>query len=251
MARRGAFRDNPTVMAASSRTPRRILVVDIGGTHVKYHLGRRGLLGRFASGTHMTPQRMLRALHPVIASGAYDAVSIGYPGVVHLGRIAAEPHNLGHGWVGFDFAKGFGRPVRIVNDAAMQAIGSYRGGRMLFIGLGTGLGITLIVDGIVEPTELGHMPYKRGRSYEDYLGERGRKRRGNKKWRASVAEVVEYLRRALEVDYVMLGGGNVKHLKSLPPGTRLGDNRNAFVGGLRLWQLRGERLLLRPRRRAR
>lgn len=236
---------------ASTRTPRRILVIDIGGTHVKYHLRGRGQLGRFDSGPHMTPQRMLRELGPVIAGGAYDAVSIGYPGVVYHGRIAVEPHNLGRGWVGFEFARAFGRPVRIVNDAAMQAIGSYRGGRMLFIGLGTGLGITLIVEGIVEPTELGHIPYKHGRTYEEYLGEHGRKRRGNKKWRASVAEVVEHLRRALEVDYVVLGGGNIKHLKALPPASRLGDNRNAFRGGVRLWQLQGQRLLLRPARRAR
>ncbi|MBV9619487.1 MAG: ROK family protein [Gammaproteobacteria bacterium] len=226
----------------ASRTPRRILVIDIGGTHIKYHLGRRGLLGKFASGPRMTPARMLRGLGAIIASRAYDAASIGYPGVVYHGRIAAEPHNLGKGWVGFDFQEALGCPVRVVNDAAMQAIGSYQGGHMLFLGLGTGLGVTLIVDGVVEPTELGHIPYKHGRTYEDYLGERGRRRRGNRKWRASVTEVVEHLRRAFEVDYVVLGGGNVKHLHGLPPGARLGDNRNAFRGGLRLWQLRGGRL---------
>jgi len=189
----------------------------------------------------MTPRAMTRQLRKRLEPPAYDAVSIGYPGVVFRGRIAAEPHNLGKGWVGFDFAKALGAPVRVVNDAAMQALGSYRGGRMLFLGLGTGLGVTLLLDGILEPTELGHMPYKHGRTYEDYLGERGRKQRGNKKWRKSVDEIVRHLQKALEVDYVVLGGGNAARLTCVPPGVRIGNNRNAFAGGLRLWQLRALR----------
>lgn len=231
-------------MAASTRTPRRILVLDIGGSHVKFRLAGRGRTRKLVSGPAMTPALMMRRLGKRLHGLGYDAVSIGYPGVVLGGRIVAEPHNLGKGWVGFDFADAFGKPVRIVNDAAMQAIGSYSGGRMLFLGLGTGLGATLIVDGVVEPTELGHIPYKHDLAYEDYLGERGRKLRGNKKWRKSVADVVAQLKAALEVDYVVLGGGNARHLKALPPDTRLGNNGNAFIGGLRLWQKRAGRLVL-------
>ena len=224
-------------MAASNRAPRRILVIDVGGTHVKLRVAAHGRIRKFASGPHMTPPAMTRQLGKLIEPPAYDAVSIGYPGVVFHGRIAAEPHNLGKGWVGFDFTKALGAPVRVVNDAAMQALGSYRGGRMLFLGLGTGLGVTLLLDGTIEPTELGHMPYKHGRTYEDYLGERGRKQRGNKKWRKSVNEIVRHLQKALEVDYVVLGGGNAARLTCVPPGVRIGNNRDAFAGGLRLWQL--------------
>ncbi len=229
-------------MAASPRTPRRILVIDVGGTHVKIRLDARGPIHKFVSGARMTPRAMIGQLRELTQHFTYDALSIGYPGVVWRGRIAAEPHNLGGGWVGFDFARAFGKPVRIVNDAAMQAIGSYTGGCMLFLGLGTGLGVTLILDGVVEPTELGHMPYKHGHTYEDYLGERGRKHRGNRKWRESVNEIVAHLKSALEVDCVVLGGGNAQRLKSLPRGVRLGDNRDAFLGGVRLWQQRGPRL---------
>lgn len=229
--------------APGPRAPRRILVIDVGGTHVKFRVGGRGRIFRFPSGPRLGPERMT---HKVLkrAPGLYDAVSIGYPGLVFHGRVAAEPHNLGKGWVGFDFAAAFGKPVRIVNDAAMQAIGSYRGGRMLFLGLGTGLGATLIIDGVVEPTEIGHMPYRRGRTFEDYLGERGRRRLGNRKWRRAVADVIAHLQAALEVDYVALGGGNAPRLKKLPPGVRRGDNRNAFIGGIRLWQQRGGSLRL-------
>ena len=159
----------------------------------------------------------------------------GYPGLVYHGRIAADPHNLGKGWAGYDFARAFRRPVRVVNDAAMQAIGSYRGGRMLFLGLGTGLGATLIIDGVVEPTEVGHMPYKHGRTFEDYVGERGRERLGNRRWRKAVCEVIAYLSAAFEPGYIVLGGGNAKRLKKLPRGARLGGNNHAFTGGLRLW----------------
>jgi hypothetical protein len=231
-------------MAATSRTPRRILVIDVGGTHVKFRVGAGSAELKFASGPKLTPATMVRELKRLAPRLSYDAVSIGYPGVVFRNRIAAEPHNLAKGWVGYDFARALGKPVRIVNDAAMQAIGSYAGGRMLFLGLGTGLGVTLIIDGVIEPTELGHVSYRKGLSYEDYLGERGRRLRGNRKWRQSVHEVVEQLRRAFEVEYVVLGGGNAARLKRLPAGARLGDNRNAFIGGLRLWRQRGGRLLL-------
>jgi len=222
--------------AAPRRAPRRILVIDVGGTHVKFRLDGRGRIGKFSSGPKLGPARMVRKVRERAARLRYEAVSIGYPGLVFRGRIAGEPHNLAPGWVGFDFAAAFGKPVRIVNDAAMQAIGSYRGGRMLFLGLGTGLGATLIIDGVVEPTEVGHMPYKHGRTFEDYLGERGRRRRGTRAWRKSVAEVVAQLRLAFEADYVVLGGGNAARLKKLPPYARRGDNRNAFRGGMRLWQ---------------
>jgi predicted NBD/HSP70 family sugar kinase len=219
--------------------PRRILVIDVGGTHIKFRVDGRGRIFKFASGPRLGPERMTRKVLKRARGLVYDAVSIGYPGLVFHGRIAAEPHNLGQGWMGFDFAKALGKPVRIVNDAAMQAIGSYRGGRMLFLGLGTGLGATLIIDGVVEPTEIGHMPYRRGRSFEDYLGERGRRRLGTRRWRAAVGEVVAHLRTALEVDSVVLGGGNAARLKRLPPGARRGDNRNAFIGGTRLWRQPG------------
>jgi predicted NBD/HSP70 family sugar kinase len=233
--------------APGRRAPRRILVIDVGGTHVKFRVDGRGRIFKFASGPELGPERMTRKVLKRARSLAYDAVSIGYPGLVFHGRIAAEPHNLGKGWMGFDFARAFGKPVRIVNDAAMQAIGSYSGGCMLFLGLGTGVGATLIIDGVVEPTEIGHMPYRRGRTFEDYLGERGRRRLGTRKWRAAVDEVVAHLQEALEADYVVLGGGNAARLKSLPPGVRRGDNRNAFIGGLRVWRQRGGPLRLRGR----
>jgi polyphosphate glucokinase len=218
------------------RPPRRILVIDVGGTHIKFRVDGRGRIVRFPSGPHLGPERMTRKVLKRAEGLRYDAVSIGYPGLVFHGRIAAEPHNLGKGWMGFDFAAAFGKPVRIVNDAAMQAIGSYRGGRMLFLGLGTGLGATLIIDGVVEPTEIGHMPYRHGRTFEDYLGERGRRRLGTRKWRRAVADVVAHLKTAFEADYVVLGGGNAARLRRLPPGARRGDNRNAFAGGVRIWR---------------
>jgi ROK family len=221
--------------APGRRVPRRILVIDVGGTHVKFRIDGRGRIFKFPSGPELGPGRMTRRILKRIPEAAYDAVSIGYPGLVFHGRIAAEPHNLGDGWMGFDFAAAFGKPVRIVNDAAMQAIGSYRGGRMLFLGLGTGLGATLIIDGVVEPTEIGHMPYRKGRSFEDFLGERGRRRLGTRKWRRAVFDVVAHLEGALEADYVVLGGGNAARLKKLPPGARRGDNRDAFIGGVRIW----------------
>jgi polyphosphate glucokinase len=215
--------------------PDHILVIDVGGSHIKFRMGSHGRIRRFASGPDMSAADMARQVRKAARDLPYRAVSIGYPGLVLRGRIAAEPFNLGPGWVGYDFEKTFGRPVRVLNDATMQALGSYEGGRMLFLGLGTGLGATLILDGTVEPMEIGHMPYKRGRTFEDYAGERGRKRLGNKKWRKAVAEVVTRLKEVLEVDYVVLGGGNAARLKELPEGVRSGDNLNAFKGGLHLW----------------
>lgn len=217
-------------------SPRRVLVVDVGGSHVKFRVGPQGRIAKFVSGPQMSAQQMTRSLLELQPRSSYDAVSIGYPGLVLHGRIAAEPHNLGPGWVHFDFAKALGAPVRLINDAAMQAIGSYAGGRMLFLGLGTGLGATLILEGVVGPMEIGHLPYRRERSFEDYVGEQGRAQLGNKKWRKVVGEVVEQLSNVLESDYVVIGGGNARRLKSLPPNCRLGDNRNAFIGGLRMWQ---------------
>jgi len=189
---------------------------------------------RFASGPRLTARRMVTKVRALARGWTYDAVSIGYPGPVLHDRPAAEPWNLGRGWVGFKFAAAFKKPVRVVNDAAMQALGSYRGGKMLFLGLGTGLGSTLIVDGILEPMELGHLPYKKA-TYEDYVGARGLEKHGKKKWRRHVADVVRRLVAALEPDDVVLGGGNVANLKELPPGCRTGDNANAFTGGFRLW----------------
>jgi polyphosphate glucokinase len=215
--------------------PARILVIDVGGSHVKFRVGPRGRIHRFRSGPDMTAADMCRRVRKVVGELSCAAVSIGYPGLVLRGRIAAEPFNLGPGWIGYDFAKALGGPVRVINDATMQALGSYAGGRMLFLGLGTGLGATLIVDGALEPMEIAHMPYKHGRTFEEYVGERGRRRLGNKKWRKVVTEVVTRLEQVLEADYVVLGGGNAARLKDLPEGARLGDNLDAFKGGLRLW----------------
>ncbi len=212
-----------------------VLVIDVGGTSVKVRAsGHRGTL-KIPSGPKMTAKRMVELVRQSLNGWNYSRVSIGYPGVVAHGRPVAEPRNLGRGWIGFDFAKAFGRPVKVINDAAMQALGSYRGGRMLFLGLGTGLGSALIVDGLVEPLELAHLPYKKGRTYEDYVGEAGRKRHGKRKWRRHVFDVTARLKAALEADYVVLGGGNAKRLTRLPRGARRGNNRQAFVGGQRLW----------------
>jgi len=213
----------------------KILVIDVGGTHVKVRATGHQSRMKILSSPKMTPAKMVAAVKKVVAGWQYDAVTIGYPGVVLHGLITCEPHHLGHGWVGFDFKKAFGRPVKIINDAAMQALGSYEGKRMLFLGLGTGLGSAMIVDGVVEPMELAHLPYKKGRTYEEYVGLAGLERLGKKKWRRRVADVVKQLSTALEADYVVLGGGNARLLKKLPPGSRLGDNENAFRGGYRLW----------------
>ena len=213
----------------------RILVIDVGGTHVKTLATGHKQRVEFPSGPKMTPAKMVAAVRAATADWKYDAVSIGYPGAVVHGRPIIEPSHLGSGWVGFDFRKALGRPVKIVNDAAMQALGSYQGGRMLFLGLGTGLGSALIVDHVLEPMELAHLPYKKGRTYEDYVGLAGLERLGKKKWRHHVNEVVRQLKTAVQADHVVLGGGNARLLKKLPPGTRLGNNANAFQGGYRLW----------------
>lgn len=215
----------------------KILVVDVGGHHVKLLASGETEARAFVSGSRLSPQQMVRGTLDASRDWRYEAVSIGYPGPVLHGRLVREPHNLGRGWVGFDFEAAFARPVKLVNDAAMQAIGSYEGGTMLFLGLGTGLGSALMVDGRVEAMELAHLPYRKGRSYEDYVGARGLERLGTKKWRKAVLDVVETLRAALRPDYVVLGGGNARKLdvQALPAQVRLGDNANAFVGGFRLW----------------
>jgi polyphosphate glucokinase len=212
----------------------KVLVVDVGGTHVKVLVSGQKEARRFDSGPGLVPTRMISEIRKIAADWNYDAVSIGYPGPVLHNRPVAEPYNLGQGWVGFHFASAFKHPVKLINDAAMQALGSYKGGKMLFLGLGTGLGSTLIADGIVEPMELGHLPYKK-HTYEDYVGQRGLDRWGKRKWRRHVADVVARLIAALEPEDVVLGGGNVRLLKELPPGCRAGDNANAFLGGFRLW----------------
>ncbi len=221
--------------SAGKRAPI-VLVVDVGGTHIKIASSQHRLRRQLPSGDDFTPSRTLAAVGELAADWDYDVVTIGYPGVVLRGRITHEPDNLGKGWVGFNFGRAMGRPVKIVNDAAMQALGSYRGRRMLFLGLGTGLGSAIIIDGVLAPTELAHLPYQKGRTYEQYLGIKGMKRMGKKKWRAHVWDVVDRLRAALEVDYVVLGGGNARLLKKVSAGIFLGSNDDAIRGGIRLWQ---------------
>jgi len=212
-----------------------VLVVDVGGTHVKILATGQKQSREFSSGPKLTAKQMVAGVKKLAGDWKYDAVSIGYPGLVISNRPLADPYNLGRGWAGFDFEAAFICPVKVVNDAAMQALGSYKRGKMLFLGLGTGLGSAMIVDGIVEPMELGHLPYKK-HTFEDYVGTRGFARLGIKKWRQAVKDVISRLIAALEPEDVVLGGGNVKQLKKLPPGCRAGDNANAFVGGFRLWQ---------------
>jgi polyphosphate glucokinase len=213
----------------------KILAIDVGGTHVKVMCSPGSEKREFESGPDLTAGDMVARVRDLTKDWDYDVISIGYPGPVIHNRPLAEPHNLGSGWVGFDFKQAFGRPVKIVNDAAMQALGSYRGGRMLFLGLGTGLGSAMIVDGLVEPMELGHLPYRHGKTFEDYLGLAGLERLGTKKWRHEVEAAVARLTAALEPDYVVIGGGNAPKLKQLPANARLGNNENAFAGGFQLW----------------
>ena len=212
----------------------KVLTVDVGGTNVKVLAAGQTEPRKFPSGPKMTAKQMVSGVKQITKDWKYDVVSIGYPGLVFRGRPAVEPHNLGRGWVGFKFKVAFGRPVKIINDAAMQALGSYKSGTLLFLGLGTGLGSALVVEGNVVPMELGHLSYKKG-TYEDYVGIRGLKRLGKKKWARHVEFGVARLIDALHPDDVVLGGGNAKKLKKLPPGCRKGDNANAFVGGFRLW----------------
>src|SRR6516165_10371711 len=219
---------------ASDSSGKNVLVVDVGGTSVKILASGQTAIRSFRSGPTLTPTRMVSGVKKLAADWTYEVVSIGYPGPVLQGRPTAEPANLGHGWVGFDFAAAFGRPVKVLNDAALQAMGSYEGGKMLFLGLGTGLGTALIVDGEVEPMELGHLPYKKS-TYESYVGRAGLERDGKKKWRRRVADVIERLTAALQPDETVIGGGNVKKLDTLPPRCRAGHNVNAFRGGFRIW----------------
>jgi polyphosphate glucokinase len=212
-----------------------VLVVDVGGTNVKMLVTGEETPRKFASGKDLTADRMVSGVQAATIDWEYDAVSIGFPGPVMRGQVVCEPHNLGAGWLGFDFSAAFGCPVKMLNDAAMQALGSYEGGKMLFLGLGTGLGSAFIVGGNVEPMELAHLPYRKA-TYEDYVGRRGLKRMGAKKWRRHVFRVVALLTAALQPEYVILGGGNARKLKELPPGCRLGGNANAFEGGFRMWE---------------
>jgi polyphosphate glucokinase len=225
----------------------KILAVDVGGSHVKILATGQKQKREIVSGPKMTARQMVAGVKKLAQGWAYDVVSVGFPGPVLHDRPVAEPHNLGSGWLGFDFASAFGLPVRVVNDAAMQALGSYRGGKMLFLGLGTGLGSAMIVNGNVEPMELGHLPYKKG-TYEDYVGNRGLERFGKKRWRKLVDDVVGRLVAALEPEDVVIGGGNVIHMDKLPKGCRASDNAHAFVGGFRMWD-DTPRTIRRPRKK--
>src|SRR5438552_19089336 len=211
-----------------------VLVVDVGGSHVKVLATGEQQSRRADSGPDLTAAQMVEAALKLAADWTWDGVSVGVPSPVHGGRVTAEPVNLGEGWVGFDYEAAFGKPTKVGNDAAMQAIGSYEGGRMLFLGFGTGLGSALIADGEIEPLELGHLPFRK-KTFEDYVGERGLEKLGKKKWKEAVFETVERLRAAMEPDEVVLGGGGVAELDELPPGCRRGANENAFLGGFRLW----------------
>ena len=213
-----------------------VLVIDIGGTHVKFLATGQDREREFDSGPKLTPKRMVSKVLQEVVDWKYDVISIGYPGPVLRNRPICEPWNLGKGWTGFNFEAAFKHPVKVINDAAMQALGSYRRGKMLFLGLGTGLGSAVVVDGIVEPMELGHLPYRKA-TFEDYVGVRGLKKYGKKRWRRHVEDVVERLITALEPEDVVLGGGNIHKLKKLPAGCRAGDNINSFRGGFRLWGL--------------
>lgn len=228
-----------------------MLVIDVGGTHVKIMATGHREIRKVASGPAMSARRMVTAVRRLAEGWAYDAVAIGYPGPVAHDRPTVEPHNLAPGWVRFDYAKAFGKPVRMVNDAAMQALGDYEGGKMLFLGFGTGLGTTLIVDGTLVPMELAHLPYRKA-TFEDYVGERALLRDGKRRWRANVADVVARLAAALQPDDIVLGGGNAVHIKELPPRCRRGDNARAFPGGFRLWAdaASPQRRAARPAKRA-
>lgn len=212
-----------------------VLVIDVGGTNVKLLATGETEPRKIPSGPTMTAAKMVDVVKKNVKDWKFDCISLGYPGPIINGHPLREPHNLGCGWMRFNFSKAFGCPVKIINDAAMQALGSYHGGRMLFLGLGTGLGSAMIVNGVLEPMELAHLVYKKGKTYEDFLGLRGLERMGKKKWRKYVSEVAESLKSALEADYVVLGGGNSKKLKELPAGTELGNNMHAFKGGFRMW----------------
>jgi polyphosphate glucokinase len=213
----------------------KILVIDVGGTHIKVSSTDIRVPIKIPSGSYMDAAQMTEQVLAATATWQYDAVSIGYPGPVAHDRPLAEPHNLAAGWIDFPYQKKFGKPIRFINDAAMQALGGYRGRKMLFLGVGTGLGSAFIFNGIVVPLELAHLPYKKGLTYEEYAGLAGLERRGKKRWRKSVLDIVEDLRAAFIADYVLLGGGNARKMKNLPRGVILGSNENAVQGGLKLW----------------
>jgi polyphosphate glucokinase len=213
----------------------RVLVVDIGGTNVKILATGQKTPRKFPSGPKLTPKTMVAGVKAAAADWQYDAIAIGYPGRVRDGRIVGQPHNLGRGWVGFNFKAAFGRPVRIANDAAMQALGSHKRGLLLFLGFGTGLGAALVLNGVVIPMELGHLSFKNG-TYQDYVGNRALRRLGRKKWQKYVEFGSARMIEAVDPDDVVLGGGNARKLKKLPPRCRAGDNANAFIGGYRLWE---------------
>ena len=227
---------SPQNPKSSKTSAAKTLVIDVGGTHVKMLATGMKEPIKFESGPKMTADKMVKQVKAATKDIPYDRISLGYPGPISNGHPLREPHNLGVGWMAINFAKAFGCPVKVINDASMQALGSYEGGSMLFLGLGTGLGSAMIVDGVLQPMELAHLEYKHGKTYEDYLGLRGLERLGKKKWRKCVAKIVELLKAGLEADYVVIGGGNCKKLKTIPPGARAGKNENAFVGGFRLWE---------------
>ena len=226
----------PRTRARRRPKAKKVLAVDIGGTHVKILATGRRARRRVESGPTMTAQQMVDAVKQMAEGWEYDVITLGFPGPVLHNKPLLEPVNLGSGWCGYDFEDAFQCPVKMINDALMQAIGSYEGGRMLFLGLGTGLGSAMVVDNVGQPMELAHLPYRKGRTFEDYLGEAGRKRLGKKRWRKHVVDVIERLKAAMAPDYVVIGGGNLKKLDKLPPGCRPGDNANAFKGGFRVWQ---------------
>jgi polyphosphate glucokinase len=232
--RPNAVRSSTKLAAVSRPRVRGVLVIDVGGTSVKILASGQTESRSFPSGPKLTPRQMVSKVKELAADWTYDVISIGYPGPVLGGRPAAEPANLGRGWVAFDFAEAFGLPAKVLNDAALQALGSYEGGKMLFLGLGTGLGTALVVNGVVEPMELGHLPYMKG-TYEDYVGRTGLERDGKKMWRRRVADVIERLVAAMRPDETVIGGGNVRNLDALPRRCRAGENANAFRGGFRLW----------------
>jgi polyphosphate glucokinase len=227
--------NSTALKSALEPSPKSILVIDIGGTKIKILTSGESEPRKMNSGKKLTPIRMIEGVLKLAAGWKYEAISIGFPGLVGNHGPRSEPGNLGPGWVGFDFPAAFGQPVRITNDAAMQALGSYEGGRMLFIGLGTGVGSALIADFVVIPLELGQLPYKRRITIGDVLGRRGYKKLGKLAWRKIVGEVTEMLIGAFSVDYLVLGGGNSKAVRELPPGVRRGNNLTAFRGGMRLW----------------
>lgn len=214
-----------------------ILGVDIGGTNLKFRSQRQEDVIKVPSGPRMTPEFMMKAIHQHTVGWKYDHVSVGFPGPVIHDRPLLEPHNLGRGWVRFDFKKAFGgKPLKLLNDAAMQAMGSYGGGRMLYLGLGTGLGSAMVVDGHVQAMELAHLPWKKRKSYEDYLGKAGLKRYGRKAWEKNVLRAIDLMANAMEAEYVVLGGGNAKLVRELPPHVSVGSNDNAFKGAFQLWE---------------